>query len=251
MEIATAPLSADTNIVGYLTTGRNLTIRSLSNFTNAAVVENNRVLLTTFAPGKIGQLERQLRTRCAKGIDRCEIDVDGEAYVMLDVDSVHEGGLYSIQSVDAAMDEFTHGFKWAFFLIGAGGLLLVIPLSVMSSRSLVKPITDLIPHLQESKRTGKFRSDFPTNSPVQEVNLLAEAFNRAAEVIGRSHQELQALSRRLISAKEEESKRLAREMHDVFSQKLAVLGMEVSALQQHDSLPFSLIDRLRLMGDEI
>ena len=125
--------------------------------------------------------------------------------------------------VDAAMGEFTHGFKWAFFLIGAGGMLLVIPLAVMSSRSLVKPITDLMPHLQESKRTGKFRSDFPTNSSVKEVNLFAETFNRAAEVIGRSHQELQALSRRLISAKEEESKRLARQMHDLFHHKLPLL----------------------------
>ncbi|MBI1956099.1 MAG: hypothetical protein HYS38_06865, partial [Acidobacteria bacterium] len=251
-EITTVPISADTKILGYLTTGRKLSTRSLSNFTNAAVVEDNRVLLTTFPPGKVGEVEGQLRTRCAEGIDRCEIEVDGEAYVMLDVDSVHEGGLYSIQSVDAAMDEFTRGFQWLFFLIGAGGMLLVLPLSAIASRSLVKPITDLIPHLQESKRTGKFRSDFPTNSPIKEVNLLAEAFNRAAEAIGRSHQELQALTGRLISAKEEESKRLAREMHDVFSQKLAVLGMEVSALEQQlasSSLPHS--NKLRLIGDEI
>ena len=251
-EITTVPISADTKILGYLTTGRKLSTRSLSNFTNAAFVEGNRVLLTTFPPGKVGEVEDQLRTRCAEGIDGCEIEVGGEAYVMLSVDSARLGGLYSIQSVDAAMGEFTHGFKWAFFLIGAGGILLVIPLSVMSSRSLVKPITDLIPHLQESKRTGKFRSDFPTNSPVKEVNQLAEAFNRAAEVIGRSHQELQALSRRLISAKEEESKRLAREMHDVFSQKLAVLGMDVSALEQQlASLSLPLSNKLRLIGDEI
>ncbi|OFW25565.1 MAG: hypothetical protein A3H27_01405 [Acidobacteria bacterium RIFCSPLOWO2_02_FULL_59_13] len=250
-EITTAPIRADTKILGYLTAGRTLSARSLSNFTNAAVVEGNRVLLTTFPPEKIEEVENQLRTRCTESMDRCEMEVDGEAYVMLDVDSAHIERLYSIQSVDAAMDEFMRGFKWAFFLIGAGGMLLVIPLSLMSSRSLVKPITDLMPHLQESKRTGKFRSDLPTNSSVKEVNLLAETFNRAAEVIGRSHQELRALSSRLISAKEEESKRLARELHDVFSQKLAVLGMEVSALQQHVSLPPSLTDRLGLMGDEI
>jgi PAS domain S-box-containing protein len=48
----------------------------------------------------------------------------------------------------------------------------------------------------------------------------------------RYQHELRALTARLTSAQESESKRLARELHDVFSQKLAVLGMEVSALEQ-------------------
>ena len=46
----------------------------------------------------------------------------------------------------------------------------------------------------------------------------------------RYQQELQALTAKLIEAQEQESKHLARELHDVFSQKLAVLGMEIAAL---------------------
>jgi signal transduction histidine kinase len=46
----------------------------------------------------------------------------------------------------------------------------------------------------------------------------------------RYQQELQTLTARLIEAQETESKYLARELHDDFSQKLAVLGMEMAAL---------------------
>jgi PAS domain S-box-containing protein len=48
----------------------------------------------------------------------------------------------------------------------------------------------------------------------------------------RYQQELQALTAKLISAQETSSKHLARELHDVFSQKLAVLGLEITALEQ-------------------
>ena len=55
---------------------------------------------------------------------------------------------------------------------------------------------------------------------------------RSEAAILRYQQELQALTARLIEAQELESKFLARELHDVFSQKLAVLGMEMAALAQ-------------------
>ena len=48
-------------------------------------------------------------------------------------------------------------------------------------------------------------------------------------------QELRALTAKLISAQEASSKHLARELHDVFSQKLAVLGLEITAVEQHPS----------------
>jgi signal transduction histidine kinase len=44
--------------------------------------------------------------------------------------------------------------------------------------------------------------------------------------------ELQALTARLLAVQESGNRELARELHDVFSQKLAALGMEVSTLLQ-------------------
>ena len=54
---------------------------------------------------------------------------------------------------------------------------------------------------------------------------------RAEEELRRSQAELRALAAQLISAREEESKRLARDLHDAFGQKLAVLNLQVSELE--------------------
>jgi len=75
---------------------------------------------------------------------------------------------------------------------------------------------------------------------------------QAEDTIRQSQQDLRALAGRLLSAKEEESKRLARELHDAFSQRLAVLGMEVGALEQQLGSPSgSPRQSLQRMGEEI
>jgi PAS domain S-box-containing protein len=53
---------------------------------------------------------------------------------------------------------------------------------------------------------------------------------RSEAAVLQYQQELQALTARLIKAQETDSQYLARELHDVFSQRLAVLGMELGAL---------------------
>jgi PAS domain S-box-containing protein len=54
---------------------------------------------------------------------------------------------------------------------------------------------------------------------------------KVEDELRRSRGELRALAAQLISAREEESKRLARELHDAFGQKLAVLNLQVSELE--------------------
>ena len=79
-----------------------------------------------------------------------------------------------------------------------------------------------------------------------------ETLRKNEVTLRRSQEELRALTAQLISVQEEESRHLARELHDAFSQRLAMLGMEVSAMEQQlPSFPDSVGERLRLMGDEI
>ncbi len=54
---------------------------------------------------------------------------------------------------------------------------------------------------------------------------------KVEDELRRSREELRALAAQLISAKEEESKRLARDLHGAFGQKLAVLNLQVSELE--------------------
>jgi PAS domain S-box-containing protein len=64
---------------------------------------------------------------------------------------------------------------------------------------------------------------------------------RSEEALLGYQQELQGLTSKLIAAQEMESKRLARELHDAFSQKLAVLGLKTAALAQRPPESFAML----------
>jgi signal transduction histidine kinase len=65
-------------------------------------------------------------------------------------------------------------------------------------------------------------------------------------------QELQSLTAKLISSQEAERKHIARELHDVLGQNLAVLGMTITAVgkKPHES-PEALRDALRELGGQV
>lgn len=72
------------------------------------------------------------------------------------------------------------------------------------------------------------------------------------EALVRTQEDLHALTARLLTAQEEGSKHLARELHDVVSQNLAVLGMEISAIERKArEVPESLGDELRQIAVRI
>jgi PAS domain S-box-containing protein len=62
----------------------------------------------------------------------------------------------------------------------------------------------------------------------EERDLLEEQVQAAAEEVGETRAELRALSGHLISLQEEERRRLARELHDDFGQRTAVLEMQAA-----------------------
>lgn len=67
----------------------------------------------------------------------------------------------------------------------------------------------------------------------------------------RTFEQLRQLSARLITSQEEASRQIARELHDVFSQRLAVLGLELSVLEQQTSPGSPAAGKLHWLGEEI
>jgi PAS domain S-box-containing protein len=67
----------------------------------------------------------------------------------------------------------------------------------------------------------------------------------------RSEEELGKVSGRLIHAQEEERRRIARELHDDFTQRLAALGMELAQLGQETPSKESLQQRLAEVGGKL
>jgi putative nucleotidyltransferase with HDIG domain len=120
----------------------------------------------------------------------CEIQLHGESYLSVPLRSgpleqaISQGySLRTLQSLDAAGAPVQAALRNLFLTASAAVLLGAFMLSVLSSRSIVRPIAKIVEHLRKSEKTGvlpEFRSGV---ARIQEIRELAEGFNHAAAAI--------------------------------------------------------------------
>lgn len=99
--------------------------------------------------------------------------------------------------------------------------------------SVTRPVLELARTV--ARLEGGDRGATVTVRSRDEVGQLAGAFNRMSEVLARttvSKSELEVLAGRLISAQEDERRRVARELHDDLVQRVAATAIEVGRLEQ-------------------
>ncbi len=97
--------------------------------------------------------------------------------------------------------------------------------------SVTQPILELA-RTVTNLGAGERGATVPVRSS-DEVGTLATAFNRMSEALERttvSKGELEALARRLITAQEDERRRVGRELHDDLVQRIAAMAIEVGRL---------------------
>lgn len=128
----------------------------------------------------------------------------------------------------------------------AGGLTLVL---LMVARLLAVSATRPLVLLADGvKRLGG--REFGTRVAVtrgDELGELAAEFNRMAESLEKttvSREELELLAGKLITAQEEERKRIASDLHDDFSQRLAALAIDAGNVERTLRQPVSSEGRL-------
>jgi signal transduction histidine kinase len=84
------------------------------------------------------------------------------------------------------------------------------------------------------------------------VNRDITVRKRAEEDLEASREDARLLAQKLITTREAERTRLARELHDDITQRLALLNIEVDKLElQHQSFSEPIKERLRQIGDNL
>lgn len=75
-----------------------------------------------------------------------------------------------------------------------------------------------------------------THSNITRRKEVEEQLRRSERYLKESHEEYQALARRMISAREDARRRLARELHDSFSQRLAMISMLAAGMELEEDI---------------
>jgi two-component system, NarL family, sensor kinase len=78
-----------------------------------------------------------------------------------------------------------------------------------------------------------------------------EALRAREQSLRQTREGLRKLAAKLLHAQEEERRRIAREMHDDWTQRLALLGIDLAKLERHLGAPETALPLLRLMQEQL
>ncbi|MEX2260420.1 MAG: HD-GYP domain-containing protein [Bryobacteraceae bacterium] len=188
-QVTSVPMNQGEENIGILSVGERF---DFSEFNTPAVLARNGKVLESNIPG-IPLKEVESALAGCKEQTECELRLRDETYLSLPMESIYFGDGYllrSLQSVDSASGPVQSILRNVFLIAGIGALLAALILSVLSSRSIVKPIAGVVAHLRESERTGVLPEFQARLAPIQEIGELTESFNRAATAIREGRENL-------------------------------------------------------------
>jgi len=181
-QVTSIPVDESDEHIATLAVGEHF---DFSEFSTPAVLSlNGKVILSNLQNASFEEVESALKN--CPGQTECELRVRGEVYLSLPMESISFGGGYllrSLQSVDSASRPVQSIIRSVFLIAGIVGLTAALMLSLLSSRSIVGPISEVVAHLRESQRTG-ILPEFPRHGgEILEIRELTDSFNQAAAAI--------------------------------------------------------------------
>jgi HD-GYP domain-containing protein (c-di-GMP phosphodiesterase class II) len=188
-QVASTPINQGDENIGLLSVGEYF---DFSEFSTPAVLLHNGQVLKSSIPGIPGEEVESALADCVNRAE-CEVHLRGQAYISLPLDSLYFGEGYllrSLQSVDSVGGPVQAILRSVFLTAGIAALLVAGIFSVLSSRSIVRPIGAVVSRLRDSERTGllpEFREEVHS---ILEIRELTESFNRAATAIHDARQSL-------------------------------------------------------------
>jgi signal transduction histidine kinase len=227
-ELTTTPIALGGEQIGELRLGDKFDLTRYHLSGDTALLHNGHVLRATFPSSAWPELEQQLQRRCPAPSAECEINQGGETLLVLPIHEARLGSGYQLlafRSLDQAVSEFTAGWMPILVKVVAGGIFLAVLFTFVTSRSVSKPLRELVAQLGQGERTKQFPERITAGQAVGELHLLAETFNRVAAAERRSRHELEKAKVAAESANRAKTEFLANISHELRTPMNGVIGL--------------------------
>jgi signal transduction histidine kinase len=227
-ELTTTPISMGDERIADLRLGSRFDLSRYNVAGEMALLQNGKILRATFTPADWPALEEQLRGRCSQPDKDCEIARNGETFLVMPVHEALLGPSYRLvefRSLDQAVRDFTAGWISIILEVGCGGVLLALLFTLATSRSVSKPLRDLVAQLKSREEANQFPGNISAGQAVGELHLLAETFNRVAARERRSRDEIEKAKVAAESASRAKSEFLTTISHELRTPMNGVIGL--------------------------
>ncbi len=183
------PVNLARENLGALIVGERI---DLTEFPIPVVLEQGgRVIAASLTGVPTAELGRALEACPAAG--GCDVRLNGVTYFSLPFET-HEFGegvrLRGLADVDAATAPLLGILRRVFLWTGAAATLAALMVSLLASRSLTRPLSEIIAHLQAAELTGELAEFSPGSCRVREMRQLVQSFSRAAAAVRESRERL-------------------------------------------------------------
>jgi len=227
-DLTATPITIDGEQIGMLRLGNlfDLSRHQLSG--DAALLRDGHILRATLPQASWPAVESQLQRHCSEPGRECEMPLNSETVLVLPVNQPDLGPDYRLlefRSLDRSVREFTAGWAQILGEVGAGGVILALMFTLVTSQSVSKPLRDLVGQLVIAERTNRLPERVTTGQSVGELRMLSETFNRVAAAERRSREELQNAKVVAESANRAKGEFLANISHELRTPMNGIIAM--------------------------
>ena len=185
---ASVPIDEDGENIGSLSLGEYFDFPGAA--TPAVLIHGGQVIDVNIPNVSDREVEAAF-LGCA-GRSECDFQLGGVNWISVPMQDLGGGyTLWSLENVDEATGPIRSRLRNLFLTMAFGSVLVALLCSIVSSRSIVKPIAHVVSHLRNAERTGVLPEFTIDHSSTTEIRELAESYNRAAGSVRNAQENLQ------------------------------------------------------------
>jgi len=190
-QLVSVPIDQGDENLGYLTVGDRFDLAEFG--VPVVLFRNGQIVRMSHAESHWRELAAALKP-CSDRPE-CDLSLQGAAYLSIHMNDAALGPGYtlrSLQNVDSAAAPVQAGLRGVFLTAGVGAMLAALIYSAGASRSIVRPLADVVAHLQRSESAGLLMELPAEYTRISEIRDMILSFNRAASSIREARNGLHA-----------------------------------------------------------